>query len=172
MILLVAYAAILIWMALVSRNEGYSRSLNLTLFSSYRFILRQYNSFDVFKQILDNILVFVPLGILLPAAFGAKHDMKNYVFVVFAGFFVSVIFETLQYIFSIGFSEADDIINNTWGCLIGCGIYALSGKIEAKKDSLILKKGWLSCLMPVASLIIIFGIIWCYREYYLLAVAG
>lgn len=166
-VLLIVYASALIWMALIDRSAGDTRSLNLTLFSSYRFMLTRYNSFDIVKQIIDNILVFVPLGILLPAAYSAKHDTKNYIFVVFTGMAVSLIIESLQYIFSIGFSEIDDIFNNAWGCAVGCGIYALTSRIEAKKDSVILKKGWVSCLMPLILFVLIFGVIWCYREFYL-----
>ncbi len=167
-IALVAYSAILIWMAVTSRHEGYSKSVNLTLLSSYSFILRQYNSMDVFKQILDNIFVFIPLGIFLPAACNIKHETKNYVYVALTGLAVSVIIETLQYVFSLGFTEIDDVINNFWGCAIGCGIFALTGKAEAKKDSLVLKKGWFKCLIPLTSFIVIFGVIWCYREFILL----
>ena len=166
--LLIAYAAGLIWMALVNRTAGESHHyINLDLFSSYIHTVKVYNTFDVFKQIVDNILVFIPLGILLPAAYGAKHEMKNYVFVVFAGLFVSLVIEVLQYVFAIGFTEADDVINNTWGSMIGCGIYALTGKIELKKDSLLLKKGWLSCLMPLIAFVLVMGFMWCYREYVL-----
>lgn len=164
---LAAYAVILIWAALISREKGYSRSLNLDLFSSYRFMLRQYNSFDVLKQVLDNVFVFVPLGILLPAAYNAKHEMKNYVFVVFCGLICSLIIEALQYTFSIGFTEIDDIVDNTWGAMMGCGIYALTGKAEAKKDSVVLKKGWFKCLLPIILYVLFFGAIWCYREFYL-----
>lgn len=165
--ILVVYAAILIWAALISRDNGGERSLNLTLFSSYRIILRRYNCLDVFKQIIDNILVFVPLGILLPAAYSAKHEMKNYMFVVFAGFIMSLIIEILQYVFAIGFTEIDDLVNNTWGSMIGCGIYALSGRVESKKDSVILKSGWFKCLLPLILFVFIFGVIWCYREFLL-----
>lgn len=166
-LLLVAYAAILLWSALLSRTESDSRSLNLTLFSSYEFMLRVYNSFDIFKQIVDNILVFIPLGVLLPAAYNAKYETKNYVFVVFSGLVMSLIIEVLQYVFSIGFSEIDDVINNVWGCAIGCGIYAFTSKVEFKKDCVILKKGWLKCLMPLVIFIIAFGLIWYFREFIL-----
>lgn len=155
------------WSALLSRTNNNERSLNLTLFSSYEFMLKYYNSFDILKQIVDNILVFMPLGMLLPAAYNAKYETKNYVFVVFAGFVMSLIIEVLQYVFSIGFSEIDDVVNNVWGCAIGCGIYAFTGKVESKKDCVILKKGWLMSLLPLVILIIIFGLIWCFREFIL-----
>lgn len=165
--ILVIYAAVLIWAALINRNSGGVRSLNLTLLSSYAKILRVYNCFDVLKQIIDNILVFVPLGMLLPAAYNAKHETKNYTFVVFAGLMMSLVIEVLQYVFAIGFTEIDDVFNNVWGTMTGCGIYALSGRIEIKKDSVVLKSGWLKCLLPMIAFVLIFGVIWCYREFIL-----
>lgn len=165
--LLLIYAGILLWTALISRTGNESRSLNLTVFSSYKFMLGFYNSFDIFKQIVDNILVFVPMGMLLPAAYEAKQEIKTYVFVVFSGLVMSLVIEVLQYVFSIGYSEIDDVINNVWGCAIGCGVYAFTGKVESKKDSVILKKGWFACLFPLVTLITAFGIIWCYREFVL-----
>lgn len=167
MFMLIVYAAVLIWAALINRINSGERSLNLTLFSSYSRILKLYNCFDLVKQIVDNVLVFVPLGILLPAAYNAKHETKSYVFVVFAGFIMSLTIELLQYVFSVGFTEVDDLLNNVWGTMAGCGIYALSGRIEAKKGSVVLKSGWFKCLLPLISFVACFGIIWCFREFVL-----
>lgn len=166
-VIFIIYMAVLVWAALMSRREGYNDSVNLSPFYSYRFILREYNSFDVFKQIVDNILVFAPFGLLFPAACGTKHSKKGYISVVLAGLLFSLMIETVQFVFSIGFAELDDIINNTWGCAAGCGVYALADKIEKKDDGLMLKKGWFRYALAPLSVLIVFGIIWCYREYIL-----
>lgn len=167
-VIFIIYMAALLWAALASRVEGYTDSLNLSPLASYRFTLSEYNSFDVFKQIIDNILVFVPFGLLFPAACGMKHTKKSYVIVAAAGFLLSLTIETVQFVFSIGFSEVDDIINNTWGCIAGCGAYAFADKLEKRDDGLMLKKGWLRCALTTLSVLIVFGIIWCYREFILL----
>ncbi|MCQ2479160.1 MAG: VanZ family protein [Clostridia bacterium] len=161
------YAAILLWAAIGSRSEGYEHSLNLRPLYSYFFVVKVYNSFDVFKQILDNILVFIPFGMLLPASFNMKHKQKNYALIVLAGFAFSLFIEAVQYLFSIGFTEVDDLINNVWGCLVGCGIYALTDKIGVQGSDVILKKGWQKCLYPLISVLLIIGAIWCYRELWL-----
>ncbi len=166
-VMLVSYVAILLWAALGSRSEGYETSLNIKPLSSYFLVLKIYNTFDVFKQIVDNILVFIPLGLLLPATFGVKHKTKNYFFVVLAGFLLSFFIEAVQYIFSLGFSELDDIINNTWGCMVGCGIYALTDKIRMQGSDVLLKKGWQKSLYPLASFVLIIGAVWYYRELWL-----
>ena len=167
-VVFIIYMVVLLWAALASRVEGYTDFLDLSPLASYRFTLTEYNSFDVFKQIIDNILVFVPFGLLFPAACGMKHTKKNYFIVVAAGFLLSLTIETVQFVFSIGFSEVDDIINNTWGCIAGCGAYAFADKLEKCDDGLMLKKGWLGCALVTLSVLIVFGIIWCYREFILL----
>ena len=167
-VVFIIYVAVLIWAAIISRSEGYTDSVNFSPFYSYRFMLGFYNSFDVFKQIIDNILVFVPFGLLFPAACNTKRSKKGYASVILAGFLLSLTIETVQFVFSIGFAEVDDIINNTWGCIAGCGVYALADKLEKKDDGLMLKKGWLRCAAAPLSVLVIFGVIWCYREFILL----
>lgn len=166
-VVFIIYIAVLLWAAIASRQEGYTDTVNLSPLYSYRFTMSEYNSFDVFKQIIDNILVFVPFGLLFPAACNIKHCKKGYASVILAGFLLSLVIETVQFIFSIGFAEVDDIINNTWGCIAGCGAYALTDKLEKKDDGLMLKKGWLRCAAVTLSVLVVFGIIWCYREFIL-----
>ena len=54
------------------------------------------------------------------------------------GCLISMSIEALQYIFKHGFCEVDDVIHNTLGCAIGCGIasllkYAYSGIKKYRK---------------------------------------
>ncbi len=166
---LILYIGILVWVVLISRGGGNAKyTLNLIPLSSYRFVVKVYNSFDVFKQIVDNVLVFIPLGILLPAVCNAGYTKKSCALIVLAGLTASLAIEVPQYVFSMGFSEVDDLINNTWGCAIGCGIYALSCRTEAGKDRTVLEKGWFKCLLPLIMFIAVIGTIWCYREFILL----
>ena len=39
---------------------------------------------------------------------------------------ISASIETLQFFLKRGFAEVDDVMYNTLGCLIGCGIYSLT----------------------------------------------
>ena len=63
-----------------------------------------------------NILLFLPLGFLL----GTVTD--NWRIVLF-GFILSVFIEFLQYIFAMGWCQADDVLNNTIGTVVGFGIW-------------------------------------------------
>jgi glycopeptide antibiotics resistance protein len=50
-----------------------------------------------------------------------------------ASFFVSLTFETVQWIFSIGVSDITDLIGNTLGSGVGAVLFAFFGKIFPKK---------------------------------------
>ena len=61
----------------------------------------------------------MPVGILLGAAFRSMTWWK----VLLMGGGVSVLIETMQFFLKRGFSEVDDVMHNTVGCLFGYGIY-------------------------------------------------
>lgn len=71
-----------------------------------------------------NILLFIPLGFLV-----GKKGWKA----VLYGFLLSASIECAQYLFLLGYCEADDVLNNTIGC--GFGILLCSWS-----DLMILKK--------------------------------
>jgi glycopeptide antibiotics resistance protein len=73
-------------------------------------------------EIIMNVVVFVPVGMLLPCAFRSMTWWK----VVLIGGGISTIIELLQLLYKRGFSEVDDVMHNTIGCLMGYGIYSLA----------------------------------------------
>lgn len=85
------------------------------LFSSYRLAWYSWSGSDWLNIIL-NILLFVPFGFLLPL----WHKKLNKVYIVVpAGFLLTLVIETLQYILKLGVFECDDILNNTVGTFLG-----------------------------------------------------
>ena len=75
-------------------------------------------------EAVDNVLVFIPFGLLLSINFkGLKFWNK---LLVVLG--VSIAAETIQYIFAIGATDITDVITNTLGGLIGITGYDLSSK--------------------------------------------
>lgn len=66
---------------------------------------------------IGNIIWFIPFGFLLP-------QIKPYSFrrTVLLGFLTSLLIEGLQYLFATGISETDDLILNTLGAVLGCGL--------------------------------------------------
>lgn len=63
---------------------------------------------------VGNIIWFVPLGMYI--GFQKGSVMKA----VLLGLMLSVLIEVGQYVFSTGVSEVEDVILNTFGCLLGC----------------------------------------------------
>lgn len=74
---------------------------------------------NILEQNVLNIVVFIPFGISLGIAF---RNIK-WLHVFLAGLAVSFSIELSQLYLKRGFSEIDDVIHNTLGCLIGFGIY-------------------------------------------------
>lgn len=81
---------------------------------------------ELFVEILLNILLYIPLGYLLPFTwrwFRSARLLSGRV--VLTGFVCSALTETAQLVFRIGLFEFDDMINNTLGCAIGCILFSL-----------------------------------------------
>ena len=69
-----------------------------------------------------NFIVFIPIGMIL----GSLLRVKGSWFVtLMTGMIISITIETLQFYFMRGFSEVDDVMHNTVGCLIGFGIITI-----------------------------------------------
>ncbi len=81
--------------------------------------------FDYIKNTILNIILFMPLGFLVPAIWENFRSIKK---MVFMGLAVSISIEILQ-IFSHRLTDIDDLITNTAGTIIG---YCLSKKISYK----------------------------------------
>ncbi len=71
------------------------------------------------QEVVLNALVFFPLGLYGGMLFGKAWKT------VLLGFGVSLIFETLQYVLSIGAADVTDLLMNTAGDAIGVCLYLL-----------------------------------------------
>lgn len=68
-----------------------------------------------------NILIFMPFGMLLPLLFRGMSNPWSKVFIL--SFTFSLGLETSQLILAIGMFDVDDLILNTFGGLLGYGMY-------------------------------------------------
>lgn len=71
---------------------------------------------------IENILLFIPFGILLPCVFPLLKKLR---FCILAGFLFSVCLELMQLVTGRGFCQLDDVLTNTLGAGIGWGCYKL-----------------------------------------------
>jgi len=91
---------------------------NFTPFWSYKAYLE--GEKELIVDNLFNVAVFIPVGILISVILNRAKWWQ----VTLIGLSLSVTIETLQFFLKRGFSEFDDVMHNTLGCMIGYGVYA------------------------------------------------
>ncbi len=92
---------------------------NFVPFKTIKLYINSYGMINrsiTINNLLGNILLFVPLGILTRLHFSEK--VKGIVLLL-AGILLSFTFEVTQYIAGVGIGDVDDVILNTLGLVIG-----------------------------------------------------
>ncbi|MEN0642646.1 VanZ family protein [Alkalicoccobacillus gibsonii] len=116
--MLIGYLMMVAGVTVFNRSPYMMGSMDLTLFGSY---IEAWNDFSVknWQYVTLNIVMFLPLGILLPLL----HDrFKKAVWTILAGILLTLSIETFQYFTGFGVFEFDDLFNNTLGAIIGYGL--------------------------------------------------
>ena len=134
-ILFAIYFLILVWILLFkmsfSLDELYkNRSINLIPFMGSVVV----NGRIYINEIIDNILVFIPIGIYICML---KEDW-SILRKISVGFFISLGIEVLQFILAIGATDITDLIGNTLGGIIGIGVFYLFSKVFKNKTNKII----------------------------------
>ena len=80
---------------------------------------------EMYRSMLMNVFLFVPLGLSLPFVFSGGTG-KRILLTILVGLFLSVTVEAIQYYARLGMAETDDIICNTVGTAIGSCAYLLA----------------------------------------------
>ena len=98
-----------------------------------------YSRPDLFVENLMNVIVFIPIGMILGSLLRGKGSLSRngswlmvkgsstseatksmtWLMVAIIGCGISVTIESLQFFFTRGFLEVDDVMHNTLGCLTG-----------------------------------------------------
>ena len=95
------------------RNSNDDYKYNYHIFWSYGAWQRVY--VHLLSENIMNFVVFIPVGMFLGLGYPKWLLWK----VVGLGCLCSISIEVLQLVFMKGFSETDDVIHNTLGCLFG-----------------------------------------------------
>jgi glycopeptide antibiotics resistance protein len=122
--LLDLYVLFLLWLILFKTSTDFSsvllhyqsRSPNLTPFAGL--------SRSSVREMIDNLVVFIPLGLLLGVNLKETSFRRKITFV----FGLSLAAEVLQYVLAIGTTDITDVIMNTSGGLVGLGLYGFISK--------------------------------------------
>ena len=102
------YILIILWITLFSREPMTTR-----IFRGLFWEIEM----GYWNNIIQNILLFIPLGFLI----GGKRG-------IIAGVLLSIGIELTQYIAVLGYCELDDVLNNTIGAAIGSLLFKKFGK--------------------------------------------
>jgi len=110
------YIFLLAGLTFLSRVPGSRFEVNLKVFGTIT------NNIYGNRYVVENIFMFIPLGMLFPLLWKRLNSAINCLIV---GFFFSLLIEVSQYVTKRGYFQVDDLIFNTLGALLG--FYVLSG---------------------------------------------
>ena len=129
-VLFCIYFFILVWILLFkmsfSLDELYgNRNINLIPYYGSAYV----NGRLYMTEIINNILVFVPVGIYVSMIKEDWSILKK----ISVSFFISLTVEIAQFILAVGATDITDLIGNTMGGIIGVGIFHLFNMIFKNK---------------------------------------
>lgn len=126
--LFVTYLAVLVRIVLFKQAPLYNllsaagssvRTISFIPFKSlYDMAISGTSIIRIIENILGNIAIFIPFGLLLPIIKKGRSQK-----VILYGLAASILLEIIQYVFALGSSDIDDLIFNTSGVMIGCFLY-------------------------------------------------
>ena len=123
-ILLLVYIMMVLYITLLSREKTEQR-YRFDLFYSYILLFKYKNDF-YYDMIFYNILMLIPFGFLVPIL---HPGCRKFSYILLLSFLLSLVIEVIQYITGRGLFEADDLLNNTIGGIIGYFIYFIVSRI-------------------------------------------
>ena len=148
--LLVIYLLILSWIILFKLQFSFStldhiRQINLIPFGGSVIA----NGRIDFDEIINNVIVFIPVGVYFSLLFRNKSFLK----VIGSVLSISLAYETIQFIF------ATDLICNTLGGLIGIAlVYVLSLVLKDKTNKILNRIALVCTILVVAFLFLLLSV--------------
>ena len=111
---LLEYIILLFCSTVIFRPTGDTRQYDFHPFWSYNAI--QEGREDLLAENIMNVVVFIPVGLILGLLLKVKG---SWLIALMTGLAISVTIEALQFFLMRGFSEVDDVMHNTLGCILG-----------------------------------------------------
>ena len=121
----------ILWLTIFSRDSLPEPEVRYKPFHSLENIVYNTKLYGIWSNLIGNILLFIPFGILLPMA--SRWSNKWYR-TLLVGFFMSLAVELVQLITARGYFDYDDIVLNCAGALTGFWIYQVLEKLFTKTD--------------------------------------
>ncbi len=120
-LLLIEYVFVLFCTTIFVRKTKEVAAFSFEPFWTYREIEKGVRD-DLFPQIIMNVSVFIPIGIMIGVLSEKQNICKRWFIALGVGLALSVSVESMQFFFKKGFAELDDVMHNTLGCFIGFGL--------------------------------------------------
>lgn len=108
------YFAVTMQTAFFSREPGSRTGIDLIPFSTWG------KSQQAHAYVIENIIMFIPFGLLFPTAF---PQLRRAPACVLLGFCFSTLIELMQLFTQRGHCQVDDVITNTFGALLGWTLF-------------------------------------------------
>ena len=121
---------IIVYATVLSRSEP---GQGLVLIPGYSFLKATYSA-EYLRMVLMNIAMFVPWGVFLSMFLCANGVRKNILITLGVSLGITVLIECIQYFFSLGCAELDDVICNMIGAAIGIIPYGAAYPIVKKEN--------------------------------------
>ncbi len=147
----ISYIFLVLGATMLGRLQDTLGGINLELFSSYK---KAISSFSIFswRDIILNIIMFIPLGFLLPLL--NRIFYKSY-FTLLLSFCFTLGIEIIQLITKIGAFDLDDIFNNFLGAIIGyCVVMTILSATSENKHK---KRNIALYIVPLLLIVTIFS---------------
>ncbi len=133
-ILFVLYVAFILYFLLISDwygREGHlaEYTYNLELFKEIKRFWNYRESlgfFIVFSNLVGNVLIFIPLGFIIPVA--SKY--RSFISSTTYSFLLSLFVEVFQLITRVGSFDVDDLLLNTLGGMLGYVVFILCNVVR------------------------------------------
>lgn len=153
LLLLFGWFIVVLGLTTLSRGANFPGQLNLSLFSGYNDAWNKW-SLSGLQLILFNIIMFIPLGLLVPLLSRKAEQLKVLIFTSLA---VTMGIELIQLITATGIFELDDLFHNILGSLTG--YYLILAILSCYRERRPLMKPILkSMVIPFSICLIITGI--------------
>lgn len=122
--LLAAYCVIILFITFLSRDPGARNGMDLMPFATIG------NSIQGDAYVVENVLLFIPLGMLLPLAAAWERRFWR---CAGTGMMLSLLIEASQFLTKRGYVQTDDVLTNILGTMIGYALFAIASTLWGKR---------------------------------------
>ena len=123
--LLLTYTYITLQFAFFSRPPGSRSTISLVPGATWGTTIQSH------AYVIENILMTIPLGILLPSLWPGKSSLRSLAKCLSITLICSVALETAQFLTQRGHCQTDDVLANVAGAIIGWLLFCIGSKIIA-----------------------------------------